>query len=221
MAVIHRTTMSPTKIDLLTRWLPTQPWYAGSGGQPLSVVGGFRLDDPAGEVGVEFLVLAEHAEDRVVHYQVPLTYRGGPLDGAGEALLGTSEHGVLGTRWIYDGVHDPVLVAELLALVRGAVQAQARAESNTPDPSVTGHCGGVGRLQVLRSQVQAGGTAVGVLAAESADGTTRSLRVELVRVLAAAERPEPAPDFGYVSGVWRAPDGSELRGPLVTVTTVA
>ena len=52
MAVIYDTTMSPGKLELLTVWLPTQPWYLGGGHEPeLAKVGGFRLDDPQGEVG--------------------------------------------------------------------------------------------------------------------------------------------------------------------------
>lgn len=131
MAVIHNTTMRPTKLELLTRWLPEQPWYAGTG--ELSRLGGFRLDDPRGEVGLELMVVGT-ADDQA--YLVPMTYRGAPLDGAEHALIGTSEHGVLGTRWIYDGEHDPVLRAQLVALLRGEVVAQAQTTSNAVDPTV-------------------------------------------------------------------------------------
>ena len=106
MAIIHNTTMSPTKLDLLAAWLPAQPWYRPTGQDPqLARMGGFRLDDPAGEVGIEFMVVT----DRAMTYQLPMTYRAGALDGADGALIGISEHGVLGRRWLYDGVHDPVL----------------------------------------------------------------------------------------------------------------
>ena len=44
---------------------------------------------------------------------------------------------MLGRRWVYDGVHDPVLVAQLLALVQGRTEAQAQSTTDTPDPSVT------------------------------------------------------------------------------------
>lgn len=132
MAVIHNTTMRPTKLELLARWLPKQAWYSGSG-EGLTRAGGFRLDDPAGEVGIEFMVVMSGDGQA---YLVPMTYRGAPLEGADDALIGTSLHGVLGTRWIYDGERDPVLQAQLAALVRGEVVAQAQSQSDTLDPTV-------------------------------------------------------------------------------------
>lgn len=132
MAIIHNTTLTPGKLELLARWLPDQPWFTAAG-DGLARAGGFRLDDPDGKVGIEFMIVAagENAA-----YLVPMTYRGTPLAGADESLIGTAEHGVLGTRWIYDGEHDPVLQTQLSALLRGEVAAQAQSESNTLDPTV-------------------------------------------------------------------------------------
>ena len=114
MAVIHHTTLTPGKLELLTGWLPAQPWYRGHDGQPdLARVGGFRLDDPDGAVGLEFMVVTDAATGTTYH--VPLTYRASELPGADSGLIGTGEHGVLGQRWIYDGARDPVLVAQLVA----------------------------------------------------------------------------------------------------------
>ncbi|MGW6688206.1 maltokinase N-terminal cap-like domain-containing protein [Streptomyces sp. NPDC054961] len=155
MATIYKTTMTPGKLELVTAWLPTRPWYVATGHPPaLARSGGFRLDDPQGEVGMEFMVLTDTSGGRETTYHVPLTYRGAPLGaigdagdagGAGDAgagLVGTSEHGVLGTRWIYDGAHDPVLVDRLLALLQGRAVAQHQTASDTPDPSVTAWYGG-------------------------------------------------------------------------------
>ncbi|WP_344318545.1 maltokinase N-terminal cap-like domain-containing protein, partial [Streptomyces yatensis] len=145
MSIIHKTTMSPTKTELLTAWLPGQPWYAAAERAPeLSRVGGFRLDDPEGEVGIEFMVVRDDAGDRPAWYHVPMTYRAAPLAGAEQALIGTTEHGVLGQRWIYDGAHDPVLVGQLLALLQGRAEPQAQSVSDTPDPSVTAEVTGAG-----------------------------------------------------------------------------
>ena len=85
MSLIHRTTLKPTKLELLTDWLPTRAWYRAGAGQPsLIKAGGFRLDDPAWEVGIEFMVAA----DGSTAYHVPMTYRGTPLDEIGDALIG-------------------------------------------------------------------------------------------------------------------------------------
>ena len=63
-----------------------------------------------------------------------MTYRGAPLAGAEEALIGTSEHGVLGTRWIYDAAHDPVAVAAARLRQRGRVEAQHQSAERHPRP---------------------------------------------------------------------------------------
>jgi hypothetical protein len=45
--------------------------------------------------------------------QVPLTYRDEPLARAEDALISQMHHSVLGTRWVYDGLRDPVFVMML------------------------------------------------------------------------------------------------------------
>ena len=107
MALLHDATLVPSKRELLADWLPSQPWADGL--PELRPFGGFRLDDPAGEVGIEGILL--RSEDGTVVVHAPLTYRGAPLDGAEGHLLGTMEHSVLGTRWVYDAPGDPVYVA--------------------------------------------------------------------------------------------------------------
>ncbi|MEJ3748015.1 hypothetical protein WEI85_32580 [Actinomycetes bacterium KLBMP 9797] len=113
MAFIHRATLKPTKLELLAAWLPTRDWYAGPAGDQIRVAG-YRFDDPAGEVGIETLLV--RSGDGPIH-QVPLTYRGAPLAGADGWLIGTSEHSALGTRWIYDGCGDPVYAAALASAI--------------------------------------------------------------------------------------------------------
>lgn len=113
MAIVHQATLTPTKIELLERWLPGQDWYTGSSATPIARAGAFRFDDPAGEVGVETLLI--RAGDDV--FQVPLSYRGAPLAGADAFLVGTMEHSVLGSRWVYDATGDPVYAAALVGSV--------------------------------------------------------------------------------------------------------
>ncbi|MDH2414269.1 hypothetical protein [Nocardioides sp. CER19] len=119
MAIVHvDATISPTKPELVAAWLATQPWAAGLG--DLEYVGGYRFDDPDGEVGVEALLF--RAGDRVLH--LPLTYRGAPLEGADELLVCTMSHTALGQRWVYDASGDPVAVrAFLTAILTGGEQA--------------------------------------------------------------------------------------------------
>lgn len=136
MALIHRATIRPTKAELLTDWVPTQPW----GEQELELVGAYRFDDPDGEVGIESHVLST-AGGHLLH--VPLTYRGAPLDGAERFLICTMEHSVLGRRWIYDATGDPVYARVLASvLLAGADQAdelvEGAAAPREPSVRVTG-----------------------------------------------------------------------------------
>jgi hypothetical protein len=97
MAIVHSSaTIQPTKPELLE---------ALTGG-PVEVLGSYRFDDPAGEVGVEAFVVRRGAQVR----HLVLTYRGAPLQGSEPRLVGTMEHSELGPRWVYDGTTDPVAV---------------------------------------------------------------------------------------------------------------
>ncbi|MFI0257593.1 1,4-alpha-glucan branching protein [Streptomyces sp. NPDC017056] len=214
MAIIHNTTLSPTKQELLAAWLPAQPWYAGDGPAPdLAKAGGFRLDDPDGEVGMEFMVSTDASGPEPITYFTPLTYRGAPLPGADHALVGTLEHGVLGKRWVYDGTHDPVLVAQLFALLTGQAEAHAQSENDTLDPTV--------RAQLAEAAHGAvpGPEAV-VQSADASDiliRSTRPLILRVRRVLTGGDEPA-APALGHVSATWtEQPSGQRIRGVVVTV----
>jgi Maltokinase N-terminal cap domain len=192
MAVLHKTTMVPSKRDLLAAWLPKQDWYVRhAAGPSLARAGGFRLDDPDGEVGIEFYVARDDAAAPVTAYLVPMTYRGSPLAGADAHLIGTAEHGVLGKRWIYDGAHDPVLLAQLAELIQGRAQAQSQSQSNTPDATV------------LASPI---------------DGVpAEQLRISFTRRLVPADRDAP-PGPGHVTASWTGPDGTLVRSVFVTAS---
>lgn len=111
MALFHLATITPTKAELIAGWIPTQVW-----GPPpdtaVEVIGAYRFDDPDGRVGMETHLVTAGG----TLFQVPLTYRDEPLDGAGDALIGEMHHSVLGTRWVYDGVRDPRFVVMLAAV---------------------------------------------------------------------------------------------------------
>lgn len=218
MAVIHNTTMSPTKLELLTTWLPTQPWYVG-GDRPVPArAGGFRLDDPEGEVGLEFVVVTDDSGDRPRSYHVPLSYRGAPLDGAEHALVGTSEHGVLGRRWIYDGAHDPVLVGRLFALLVGEAEPQAQNATGTPDPTVLrSFTGTIDGPDVKPVGVRSGPSGTDIVVDTASVGPEGRLTLRVVRLLEPEpEGAAPAADLlGQVTAGWRLPDGTEVRGRFV------
>jgi hypothetical protein len=111
MGRFHRATLTPTKAEVIAEWAPTQPW-GPTVSDALDVIGSFRFDDPDGRVGMETHLVT--AGDALL--QVPLTYRDTPLDGAADHLVTEMEHSELGTRWVYDGLGDPLFVTMLAAV---------------------------------------------------------------------------------------------------------
>lgn len=65
MARIHETTLTPGKLDVVAAWLPTRPWSRGGGEPVLTKTGGFRLDDPEGDVGIPTVESREARSPRV------------------------------------------------------------------------------------------------------------------------------------------------------------
>src|SRR5688500_4976088 len=198
-----------------------QRWYAAKGTTPtLRRLGTWRLDDPAGQVGVETLVVQDVADPRGTVYQVPLTYRGAPLLGAEHALVGTTEHSVLGQRWVYDGPHDPVYAGQLLELVQGHVEAASSAVSHAPEPSVRGrrHTSWTVSVRATRSRVLSGEQSNTSIIYDTVDeaGSPRPVICKVFRTLQPGENPDvvvqgalaeagsdavPLP-VGSVSGEW-------------------
>jgi hypothetical protein len=153
MALLHDATVIPSKRELIAAWLPGQPWAAGL--PEVAPVGGFRLDDPDGEVGIEGILLRSADGEVTVH--VPLTYRAAPLEGAEEHLVGTTEHSVLGTRWVYDAVGDPVYRAALTDTIVGGgsgaeeyFEVDGQRVTREPRVTVAGSGGAAGEVVVVR-----------------------------------------------------------------------
>lgn len=186
----------------------------------MTKAGGFRLDDPAGEVGIEFVVITDGSGERATTYQVPLTYRASACAGAGDGLIGTAEHGVLGRRWIYDGTRDLVLVAQLVALIQGESESQAQSLSSTPDQTVISQPVTSGPLEVIGSAIAVNGpegTDLRITVASSHGTQGNDLLVRVNRVL----RPDDAGEAriggqGYVSATWQLPNSSQARGIFAT-----
>ena len=130
-AQVHpQATLTPSKLELMKAWLPGQPWFTGDASD-LAQAGQFRFVDPAGAVGVQVMLMTSGG----VLYQVPLTYRDAPLAGREDALIGTMDHSVLGMRWTYDAVADPVFQDELLrTIVEADSGAAVSAGAAAPTP---------------------------------------------------------------------------------------
>ena len=188
-------TLTPHFRDFLPEWVARQSWYRGSGVPSLRMIGAFRFEDPAGEVGIETHLVA----DGETLYQVPMTYRGAALKGAG--LITTTEHSVLGTRWIYDGMTDPVWAGELIRL---AIEEDISGSS--------------GKRGVADAQAR------GLLRSSCADVPSIPLTIELRRVLTAGPGPDDPGVVGVVMGSWQpagGPADSHVHGCLAVVRELA
>lgn len=185
MALIHRAELSPSKLEILEGWLPHQPWIGTVDASSPEILGAFRFDDPDGQVGIETHLV--RAGDRVV--QVPVTYRGEPLDtyrgepldGADRYLISTMEHSVLGRRWVYDAVGDPVYV-EMLArtILTGGIQAELEYDEPSDRPPLTTRVIGSGDPNTVVPEIIS-------LTTSNSASTTRidagSVALELVRIV--------------------------------------
>ncbi len=159
----------------------------------VDLIGSYRLDDPEGEVGMEAHLVRSAGE--LLH--VPLTYRSGPLSGADDHLLGNTEHSVLGERWVYDGLGDPVFTRMLAAAaMTGCGQAISMVERG-------------GRWVLLPTQVRLSGggwnderVALDGFAPEADEANWAVLRNDRFE-LRVARRPEPGgqPPIG-LTGTW-------------------
>lgn len=175
MAIIHKATLSPSKLELIADYLPKQPWFIQDGAPEL--IGAYRFDDPAGEVGLETHVVA--AGERI--YQVPLSYRGYELAGAEEWLIGTMDHSVLGKRWVYDACADPVYIRVLAAaILTGQKEAELIVDGEPEPRPSTVTVKGSGKLDdgvpALSASAPVSGSGVTIIDAGA-------LRLKVTRVL--------------------------------------
>lgn len=167
MGIVHRATLSPSKQEIVESWLPSRSWAGGR--SVAEKVAEYRYDDPAGEVGVETILW--RLDDGTV-VQTPLTYRAAPLAGAEEHLVTTTQHSVLGERWVYDGCGDPVWASTLVtAITTGARQSQM---------FLVGEDGE--RIDVpARMQVRGSGSAAAAPAVSAVDSVSDDGHVTVVR----------------------------------------
>jgi predicted trehalose synthase len=212
----------------LESWIQNQRWYAGKGRAPeFELIGSFDLDGAADSgARIRIDLVLDHAEHPVL-YQVPLTERDEPLEGAEKSLIAavmTDDSIAQGTtHYLYDGPHDPAFAAAMLRLVLD--------ESSFVDSSgtktVTGHRDLGTDLQIVSSKVLSGeqsNTSI-VFVTAGSDGSPampvicklfRALHdgnnpdVELTGVLGAAGSAVVPRVVGHLTGQWS--DTAKLHG---------
>lgn len=119
----------PGFVEVLSNWLPQQPWFpAPRGRRRLTRVGGLRLPTPAGDADAG-LFLELHIFDveqsggdeseAPVRISVPLTLRSRPSALAGKsAFIGKlTTHGE-DELWVYDGARDRAFLAAWIEMAR-------------------------------------------------------------------------------------------------------
>ena len=193
MALLYRADLVPSKLDLINAWLPSRDWFRGPAGTEITRVSACRLDDPEGEVGVEVILV--RAGDGPIHH-TPLTYRAAPLPGADGWLVGTTEHSVLGPRWVYDACGDPVYAQVLAdAIIAGSHEAEEYVEDadghrERRDPAMT--------LRGSGSDAARPAAVVAAVDGAPARITMDTMAIEVVRVLDASF----TVDGATLAGAW-------------------
>lgn len=191
MGIVHHTaTLSPTKQELVEAWLPSRSWAEGH--QVAGKVAEYRFDDPEGEVGVETILW--RTDDGTL-LQTPLTYRAAPLDVAEAYLVGTTDHSVLGRRWVYDGCGDPVWAHTLVETIStGGRQAQMFIEQDGRRVDVPP------RMRVRGSGVDGSAPRVGGIDRVSDEGPVTVVSAGAVEIAVARVVGAPLGDGPYLSG---------------------
>lgn len=199
MAIIHKATLLPGKLDLLREHLKNDDALFAHVGDDLRQLGSYRFDDPAGHVGIETHVLTS-ASGAVL--QIPVVYRNEAFEGAEDAFLGTMEHSVLGTRWVYDACVDPIYAGELLrTILTGGSEVAEMIEtpdgqvSRDPTVNVRGSGSGDSSPHVVAVSVERSGTDVHIATGEHV--------IVVPRVLSEGDAPAEL----HLRGSWADRDG--------------
>lgn len=199
MAIIHKATLLPGKLDLLREYVKNDDTLSGHVGDDLRQLGAYRFDDPAGQVGIETHLLTSSSGAIL---QIPVVYRNEAWEGAEDASLGTMEHSVLGTRWVYDACIDPIYAGELLrAILTGGTEVAEIIESpdgqvpRDPTANVRGSGSGDSAPHVVAVSVERSGTDSRIATGDHV--------VVVPRVLSEGE----APSELHLRGSWADRDG--------------
>ena len=112
---------------------PTKEEFTARFGAVVTLLGSYRLVDPADEVGIE-IHIGRDGEGRLV--QMPTTYRAEELDPA--ATFCSVDHSVLGTRWVSNALGDPVAVAQIIRTIVQGDDGAAYSNDSGPIVDVLG-----------------------------------------------------------------------------------
>ena len=143
MAQIYNAELSPSKNQVIATVLGTDE-------ADIEKLTSYRFDDPAGQIGMEVHIV--RTPDGSV-LQVPLVYRPEPLEDAEEdELITTMEHSVLGTRYVYLGMSDPVFAEALDVTISeersGAEQFLVDGDTQTPITEGLADVTGTGEIEL-------------------------------------------------------------------------
>lgn len=143
MAQIYNAELSPSKNQVIATVLGTDE-------ADIEKLASYRFDDPADQIGMEVHIV--RTPDGSV-LQVPLVYRPEPLEDAEEdELITTMEHSVLGTRYVYLGMSDPVFAEALDVTISeersGAEQFLVDGDTQTPITEGLATVTGTGEIEL-------------------------------------------------------------------------
>lgn len=213
MALIYDAALRPSKSEIISTWAPAQPWFVGEAAAEPLLVASFRFDDPADEVGVETHLVRFGTGPLL---QIALTYRGEPLADGDAWLIGHMSHSVLGDRWIYDAIGDPVYLATVAAaaLTGGQHAEQFKFGDDELTPmALTATVRGSGASRLTVPDVSA--PIVTVTEDENSRAIMGDLRVTVIRVLTDSAHPADISETATLCGTWAGQSEPQL---LVTVT---
>jgi maltokinase len=213
--------MSQPAPEFLAAWMSRQRWYANKGTRPeLEEIGSWSFAGASGghdRDGVGFVthLVIDHAIGKPALYQVPLSYRRTPLDGADHAIVGTLEDG----STVYDAPHDAAWAFALLELIghddvgvgdQMSVRGEHTASAEPVRPTSARVLGGE---QSNTSIILEGGDRPVICKVFRALHDGDNPDVELQSALAAAGSHAVPPPIGDVIGQWR---DSGTRSGLAT-----
>ena len=209
--------LDPGLLELLTFWVPQQPWYTGTPDGPVAVRVLARTQLRAEAPRVEHLVLAVEQDVGVEVYQVPVSVRWEAEHRMEHVRIGQLRDGDDHRGWAYDALHDKDAMDDLLRHVAGSDTVgslvfvrEGEVELPLGEPST------VLTHQHANTSLAYGDSALLKAFRRLQPGTNPDLEVH--RALTHHGNTHVAPLFGAVTGTWSDPHTSEPReGSLAMV----